>query len=76
MPEGYTSSLMFHALDIDEHFLDTYGIEVVKGRNFNKEFSTLHSKVGPLIIPAPQLPPIRAVWVAGVRIIFVRILFV
>jgi putative ABC transport system permease protein len=40
MPEGYSSSLMFYALDIDEHFLDTYGIEVVKGRNFNKEFST------------------------------------
>ena len=40
VPEGYTSSLMFHALDIDEHFLDTYEIEVVKGRNFNKEFST------------------------------------
>jgi len=40
VPEGYTSSLMFYALDIDEHFLDTYGIDVVKGRNFNKEFST------------------------------------
>ncbi|HZX09675.1 MAG TPA: ABC transporter permease [Acidobacteriota bacterium] len=40
VPEGYTSSLMFHALDIDEHFLDTYEIEVIKGRNFNKEFST------------------------------------
>jgi len=40
VPEGYSSSLMFHALDIDEHFLDTYEIEVVMGRNFNKEFST------------------------------------
>ncbi len=40
VPEGYSSSLMFYALDIDEHFLDTYGIEVIKGRNFNKEFST------------------------------------
>ena len=40
LPEGYTSSLMFYALDIDEHFLDTYGIEVLKGRNFNKKFST------------------------------------
>ncbi len=40
VPEGYSSSLMFYALDIDEYFLDTYGIEVVKGRNFNKEFST------------------------------------
>jgi len=40
VPEEYTSSLMFYALDIDEHFLDTYGIEVVMGRNFNKEFST------------------------------------
>ncbi|MBD3415244.1 MAG: FtsX-like permease family protein [Candidatus Aminicenantes bacterium] len=40
VPEGYASSLMFHALDIDEHFFDAYGIEVIKGRNFNKEFST------------------------------------
>jgi len=40
VPEGYSNSLMFYALDIDEHFLDTYGIKVVEGRNFNKEFST------------------------------------
>jgi putative ABC transport system permease protein len=40
VPEGHTSSLMFYALDIDEHFLKTYGIEVIKGRNFNKKFST------------------------------------
>jgi putative ABC transport system permease protein len=41
MPEGYSTSLMFYALDIDELFLDTYGIKVVEGRNFNKEFSHL-----------------------------------
>lgn len=40
VPEGYTQSIMIHALDIDEHFLDTYGIEVVKGRDFSPEFST------------------------------------
>jgi putative ABC transport system permease protein len=40
VPEGYTQSIMIHALDIDEHFLDTYGIEVVKGRDFSPEFPT------------------------------------
>ncbi|MFA9452580.1 MAG: ABC transporter permease [Candidatus Aminicenantaceae bacterium] len=40
IPEGYTQSLMFHALVIDEHFLDTYGIEVVKGRNFSPDFAS------------------------------------
>jgi len=40
IPEGYTQSLMFHALVIDEHFLDTYGIEVVKGRNFSQDLAS------------------------------------
>jgi len=40
VPEGHTSSLLFYALNIDEHFLDAYEIEVIKGRNFHKEFST------------------------------------
>jgi putative ABC transport system permease protein len=40
IPEGYTHSIMIHALDIDEHFLDTFEIEVVKGRNFSKDFAT------------------------------------
>lgn len=40
IPEGYSHSIMIHALDADEHFLETYGIEVVSGRNFSKEFGT------------------------------------
>ena len=40
VPEGYTKPIMIHALHIDEHFLDTFGIEVVKGRNFSPEFPT------------------------------------
>ncbi len=39
-PEGFSQSIMIHALDADEHFLETYGIDVVKGRNFSKEFAT------------------------------------
>jgi len=40
IPEGYTNSIMIHALDADEHFLETYGIELVQGRNFSNEFAT------------------------------------
>lgn len=40
IPEGYSHSIMIHALDADEHFLKTYGIDLVKGRNFSKEFAT------------------------------------
>ncbi len=39
-PEGYSHSIMIHALDADEHFLETYGIDLVKGRNFSREFAT------------------------------------
>jgi putative ABC transport system permease protein len=40
VPEGYSHSIMIHALDADPHFLETYGIDVLKGRNFSKEFAT------------------------------------
>lgn len=40
IPEGYSHSIMIHALDADEHFLETYGINLVKGRNFSREFAT------------------------------------
>jgi len=40
VPEGHTHSIMIHALDMDEHFLDAYGIELVMGRNFSKDFAT------------------------------------
>jgi putative ABC transport system permease protein len=40
IPEGYTKSIMIHALDADEHFLETYGIDLVNGRNFSREFAT------------------------------------
>lgn len=36
-PEGYTHSIMIHALDVDEHFLDTYGIGIAAGRNFSQD---------------------------------------
>jgi putative ABC transport system permease protein len=40
IPEGYSHSIMIHALDTDEHFLDTYRIDLVKGRNFSREFTS------------------------------------
>ena len=39
-PEGFSHWIMIHALDVDEHFLDTFGIQVVRGRNFSKDFAT------------------------------------
>ncbi len=40
IPEGYSHSIMIHALDVDEHFLETYGIDLVEGRNFSEELAT------------------------------------
>ena len=40
IPEGLTQSIMIHALDVDEYFLETYNIKVVAGRNFSKNFAT------------------------------------
>jgi len=40
IPEGFSQSIMIHALDIDLHFLETYDIDVVQGRNFSRDFAT------------------------------------
>ncbi len=40
IPEGYSHSIMIHALAVDEHFFETYGIDLVLGRNFSREFGT------------------------------------
>jgi putative ABC transport system permease protein len=40
IPEGYSHSIMIHALDADEHFLETFDIALEKGRNFSKELAT------------------------------------
>jgi putative ABC transport system permease protein len=39
IPEGYKNSMMFYALDIDDDYLQTMGIEVAEGRGFLNEFS-------------------------------------
>lgn len=39
-PEGHTQSIMIHALDVDEHFLKTYNIDIVLGRNFSEDFAS------------------------------------
>jgi len=36
-PEGHATPMMIHVVDIDEHFFDTYGLTVIKGRNFSEE---------------------------------------
>lgn len=33
-PEGYEEVLMIHVIDIDDAFLETFGLELVEGRNF------------------------------------------
>jgi len=41
-PEGFSSdqSVLMQRFEIDENFMNTYGIELVNGRNFSKEITT------------------------------------
>ncbi len=39
-PEGHTSPTTFHVVDVDEHFLETYQINLLKGRNFSMDFGS------------------------------------
>ena len=40
LPEGYNSPLIIHAVDCDENFLNTYGIKLLAGRNFNNRIAS------------------------------------
>ncbi len=40
IPEGVKNPIMIHVVDVDEHFLETFDIDMMSGRNFSKEFST------------------------------------
>ena len=39
-PEGYKQPLIIHVVDGDEDFLSTYGLELLKGRNFNPQITS------------------------------------
>ena len=39
-PEGFKTPMMIHVVDIDKDFLNTYGINVIEGRNFSDRFAT------------------------------------
>ncbi len=39
-PEGYNNLIIFHALNVDNDYLRTMGIEVAVGSGFSSEFST------------------------------------
>ncbi len=39
-PEGFSQSMMFHALFADEHYMDILGIPVVQGRMFDESMAT------------------------------------
>ncbi len=39
IPEGFESPMMFYALDIDENFLETYGIDLIDGSNFSRKMN-------------------------------------
>ncbi|MCB9264182.1 MAG: ABC transporter permease [Lewinellaceae bacterium] len=36
IPEGHKESLLFHAIDVDENFLDVFGLELARGRFFGR----------------------------------------
>lgn len=40
VPDGLDEPVMIHALDVDFNYINTLGIEIIKGRNFDKEFRT------------------------------------
>ena len=39
-PEGLSEPIMIHALDVDYDYIPAMGIEIVKGRNFSKDYGT------------------------------------
>jgi len=40
LPEGLKNPIMIHVIDVDYDYLDLMGLEIVKGRNFSKDFGT------------------------------------
>ena len=40
LPEGINNPIMFSALDIDETYLETMGMQLVEGRNFNEDLES------------------------------------
>jgi len=40
LPEGINSPIMYNALDINETYLETMGMQLVEGRNFSKELES------------------------------------
>ncbi len=39
-PEGYDQFLMFNAVDVDDDYIQTMGLQVLQGRGFSREFLT------------------------------------
>ena len=35
IPEGHKESMLFHVIDVDEHFVDVFGLELSAGRSFD-----------------------------------------
>ncbi|MCD4664765.1 MAG: FtsX-like permease family protein, partial [Bacteroidales bacterium] len=40
LPEDLKNPVMIHVIDVDYDYLDLMGLEIVKGRNFSKDFGT------------------------------------
>jgi len=46
IPEGVEDPVMIHVLDIDFDFLETYGLQIMRGRNFSPEFPADVNAIG------------------------------
>ncbi len=40
LPEGYTSPIMFNVVDVDDDFMSTYGLTLLKGKSFSAQIAS------------------------------------
>ncbi len=40
LPQGYTSPMVINVVDVDDNFMSTYGVSLVKGRSFSEQVAS------------------------------------